>query len=31
MKNTLESINSRLGNTKEHMGNLEGRILEFTQ
>lgn len=31
MKNTLESINSRLDDTKEHIGNLEGRIVELTQ
>ena len=29
--NTLESINSSLGDTKEHIGNLEGRIVELTQ
>ena len=31
MKNTLEGINSRLGDTEEHISNLENRIMEITQ
>ena len=31
MKNTLEGINSRLGDTKECIRDLEGRIMEITQ
>ena len=29
-KNTLEGINSRLGDTKEHISDLEDRIIEIT-
>ena len=31
MKNTLEGINSRIGDTKEHISDLEDRIMEITQ
>ena len=31
MKNTLEGINSRLGDTQEWISNLEERIVEITQ
>ena len=30
MENTLEGMNSRLGDT-EHISNLEGEIMEITQ
>ena len=30
MKNTLEGINSRLGDTEEHISNLEDRIVKIT-
>ena len=31
VKNTLEEINRRLGDTEEHTGDLEHRIMEITQ
>ena len=31
MKNTLERLNGRPGDTKEHISNLEGKIMEITQ
>ena len=31
MKNTLEGINSRLGDTEECINDLEGRIMKITQ
>ena len=31
IKNTLEGINSSLGDTEEHRSNFEGRIIEITQ
>ena len=31
MKNTLEGINSRLGDTEEHISDLEGRKMEISQ
>jgi len=31
MKNTLEGINSRLGDTEENISDLEDRIVEITQ
>ena len=31
MKNTLEGINSRLGDTKDSVSDLEDRVMEITQ
>ena len=31
MKNTLEEINSRLGNTEEWVNDLENRVVETTR
>ena len=31
MQNTLEGINSRLGDTEEHISDFKDRIIEITQ
>ena len=31
MKNTLEEINSRLGDKEEHISELEDKMMEITQ
>lgn len=31
MKNALEVINSRIGNTEEHISDLEDKVMEITQ